>query len=235
MRINVLDHGFVRLIDHMGDDLSIIRNARVSYNAEWRTGIDKGKDERLIEYLYENGHNTPFEAVVFTFEIKAPIFVIRQWHRHRTWSYSEVSARYTALPEEYYIPGIQNIGRQDEVNKQSRKLNSISQDEEFFYGAIRDTIRNSCKESFKNYKDLLEVGVPRELARTVLPLATYTHMFGTVNLHNLFRLLRERLHPRAQYEIRVYAEAMLEMVKEIVPVSYQCFIDEINKSKTEEN
>jgi thymidylate synthase (FAD) len=121
MIIDVLDHGFVRLVDHMGDDLSIVRAARVSYDAAWRAGEDQGSDERLIRYLWKNHHTTPFEAVTFTFEVKAPIFVLRQWHRHRTWSYNELSARYSELPEEYYVPDPKNIGcAESEANKQGR-------------------------------------------------------------------------------------------------------------------
>lgn len=103
-KIDVLNHGFVRLVDHMGSDLSIVRNARVSYDAEWRAGEDEGKDAKLIDYLVRNHHTSPLESVNFTFEVKAPIFVFRQWHRHRTWSFNEVSARYSELPEEFYVP-----------------------------------------------------------------------------------------------------------------------------------
>lgn len=117
--INVLDHGFVRLVDSMGSDLSIIRSARVSYDAEWRTGEDEGKDEKLIRYLWKNNHVSPFESVTFTFEIAGPIFVIRQWQRHR-WSYNEVSARYSELPEEFYVPEPRHITTQSSNNKQMR-------------------------------------------------------------------------------------------------------------------
>jgi thymidylate synthase (FAD) len=103
-RIDLLDHGFVRLVDWMGDDLSVVRAARVSYDAAWRTGKDQGSDRRLIGYLWKHRHTSPFEAVTFTFEVKAPIFVLRQWHRHRTWSFNELSARYRGLPEEFYVP-----------------------------------------------------------------------------------------------------------------------------------
>ena len=119
-KTDVLDHGFVRLVDHMGGDLSISRNARVSYDAEWRAGEDAGSDARLINYLYNNGHNTPFEAVTLTFDVKAPIFVFRQWHRHRTQSYNELSARYRELPEEFYIPEPHLVGKQNADNKQMR-------------------------------------------------------------------------------------------------------------------
>jgi thymidylate synthase (FAD) len=216
--IAVLDHGLVRLVDHMGSDLSIVRNARVSYNAEWRTGEDTGKDEKLINYLYTNGHNTPFECVVFTFEVKAPIFVFRQWHRHRTQSFNEVSARYTELPEEFYVPAESQITTQSSSNKQMRtdKQHSLSK-----YYQLQ--IQEQCKESFITYRRMLADGVPRELARSVLPVSTYSHMFATVNLHNLFKFLGERLHPHAQYEIRVYAEALLLLIEPICPVAVAAF------------
>lgn len=223
-KIDVLDHGFVRLVDHMGDDLSIVRNARVSYDAEWRAGQDQGSDDRLINYLYNNKHNTPFEAVTFTFDVKAPIFVLRQWHRHRTQSYNELSARYRPLPEEFYVPDPMKLGVQSPDNKQMRivgdELNKEQLSKAEYYC---HSIRRSCEESFKVYRNLIDGGVPRELARGVLPVNTYSHMFATVNLHNLFRFLSERLHEHAQYEIRVYAEAMLKLIEPIVPVATKAF------------
>jgi len=225
----VLDHGLVRLVDYMGSDLSVVRNARVSYDAEWRAGEDSGSDKRLINYLYHNGHNTPFESVTFTFEIKAPIFVFRQWHRHRTQSYNELSARYKELPEEFYIPEPEHIGTQSTDNKQMRDISTEldgNADAQRIADDIRARMHRQNTEAFKTYKALIEDGVPREIARSVLPLSTYSHMFATMNLHNLFRFLSERLHEHAQYEIRVYAEAMLEIIKEIVPVSVEAFENE---------
>lgn len=221
--IKILDHGYVRLVDHMGSDLSIVRSARVSYNAEWRTGEDDGKDAKLINYLVKNRHTTPFESVSFTFEVKAPIFVFRQWHRHRTWAYNEVSARYTELPEEYYIPAIDIITEQSTSNKQMRTdvQNPHAQE-------IQDIMRAQNNGAFKAYLRLLELGCPRELARSVLPVATYSKMFGTVNLHNLFHFLGLRTHSHAQYEIRVYAVAMLELIREFVPISVAAW-EEHNK------
>ena len=219
-KIDVLDHGFVRLIDHMGNDLSIARNARVSYDAAWRAGEDQGSDERLINYLYKNGHNTPFEAVTFTFEVKAPIFVFRQWHRHRTQSYNEISARYRELPEEFYVPELDQNTTQSEDNKQMR-----TDEQNEFAQYIQQLIKVQNGTAFDIYNDLLEHGCPRELARSVLPVGTYSHMFATMNLHNLFRFLAERLHPPAQFEIRVYAEAMLELIEAIVPVATKAFND----------
>jgi thymidylate synthase (FAD) len=216
--INVLDHGFVRLIDSMGSDLSVIRSARVSYDAEWRTGEDEGKDEKLIHYLMRNKHSSPFESVTFTFEVKAPIFVFRQWHRHRTWSFNEVSARYSELPEEYYVPAPEHITTQSESNKQMRTAERHPEAK-----AIAADIAEASHWAFQEYHALIGRGCPRELARTVLPVGTYSHMFATVDLHNLFHFLRLRLHEHSQYEIRVYAEAMLKLIEPIVPVCVAAF------------
>lgn len=220
--IPVLNHGHVRLVDSMGNDLSIVRNARVSYDAEWRAGQDEGSDRRLINYLYRNKHNTPFEAVTVTFDIKAPIFVLRQWHRHRTQSYNELSARYRPLPEEFYVPELDQITTQSADNKQMRTNEQHAQ-----ANALRDLIIGQNEASFATYKTMLEAGCPRELARSVLPVGTYSHMFATANLHNWFGFLRERLHEHAQYEIRVYAEAILHLLKEIAPVAVDAFTDQI--------
>jgi thymidylate synthase (FAD) len=196
----------------MGSDLSIVRAARVSYDAAWRAGEDAGKDAKLINYLWKNRHTSPFEAVQFTFEIKAPIFVLRQWHRHRTWSYNEISARYAELPEEFYVPEPEQVTTQSKDNKQMRT-------EEVHTNAdlLSRIIEQQNAKSFTTYKQLIREGCPRELARTVLPVGTYSHMFASVNLANLFRFLDLRLHDHAQYEIRVYAEAMLEAIREVVP------------------
>lgn len=214
----VLDHGFVRLVESMGSDLSIVRNARVSYDAEWRTGEDDGKDAKLINYLLKNKHTSPFESCLFTFDVKAPMFVLRQWHRHRTWSYNEISARYAELPEEFYVPELNQITTQSESNKQMRT------DQQNPHAAeIADKIRKQNTEAYITYKRLIEQGCPRELARSVLPVGTYSHMFATVDLHNLFHFIHLRLHSHAQYEIRVYAQAMLELIEPIVPVSTKAF------------
>lgn len=223
--IKILDHGLIRLIDHMGSDLSIVRNARVSYDAEWRAGEDKGSDARLINFLYKNGHNTPFEAASVTIEVKAPIFVLRQWHRHRTQSYNELSARYKELPEEFYVPELDQITTQSSDNKQMRttELNPNAQH-------IANEIKASNEMSFNCYRSLLERGCPREIARSVLPVGTYSHMFASANLNNWFRFLAERLHPHAQYEIRVYAEALLEMLGALYPVAVKAFKESLDKA-----
>lgn len=211
----VLDHGYVRLVDHMGDDLSIVRAARVSYAADWRTGEDEGKDAKLINYLLANRHTSPFESVTFTFEVQAPLFVFRQWHRHRTWSFNEVSARYSELPELFYVPELVDINPQHAGNKQMREAGEQVQNA----AIIQAFMRKSNMDAFTLYRALMEQGVARELARTVLPLSTYSRMFATVDLHNLLHFLRLRLHEHAQMEIAVYAKAMLELVKPVVPVT----------------
>lgn len=239
LEINVLDHGLVRLCDYMGTDLSIVRAARVSYNADWRDGQgeqggnETSKDEKLIGYLLRNRHTSPFESVVFTFEIKCPMFVARQWHRHRTWSYNEVSARYTELPDEYYIPAQEVIGKQSKSSKQARDIVPMGETlppEDFKRNEqIRNDILLAADNCFSIYKMLISDGCPRELARSVLPLATYTRFFGTVNLHNLMHFLRLRLHPHAQYEIRVYAEAIKEIISHVVPVTMKYFEESLKE------
>lgn len=221
--IKVLDHGLVRLVESMGSDLSIVRNARVSYDAEWRAGEDEGKDEKLLNYLVKNRHTSPFESCVFTFEVKAPIFVLRQWHRHRTWSFNEISARYAELPEEFYVPELEQITTQSASNKQMR-----TDEKNPWAERIRYAIEHCNKEAFEVYRDLInDSGCPRELARSVLPVGTYSHMFATVDLHNLMHFLRLRLHSHAQYEIRVYAEAMLKLIEPIVPYSVKAFREHV--------
>jgi len=214
----VLDHGHVRLVESMGSDLSIVRNARVSYDAEWRAGEDDGKDTKLLNYLLKNKHTSPFESCVFTFDVKAPIFVFRQWHRHRTWSFNEISARYAELPEEFYVPEVAQITTQSASNKQMR-TDELHPEAE----SMRRRIYDISSDAFSVYKKLIAEGCPRELARSVLPVGTYSHMFATVDLHNLFHFLHLRLHSHAQYEIRVYAEAMLQLIEPIVPISVDAF------------
>jgi len=238
--INVLDHGFVRLVDCMGNDLSIVRAARVSYDADWRTGEDEGKDAKLIKYLLRNKHTSPFESVVFTFEFKIPIFIARQWFRHRTWddpskldgdiglgyqkywAYNEISARYTELPEEFYVPKLEHITTQTKDNKQAR-TNEQHANASYFATYMRKV----AQDAFSQYREFLDMGCPRELARSILPLSAYTRYFGTVNLHNLLHFLRLRLHPHAQYEIRVYAEAIGNIIRNIVPITMGAFDKEL--------
>lgn len=216
-KVDVLDHGFVRLVDSMGSDLSIVRAARVSYDADWRAGEDEGSDAKLIRYLWKHKHTSPFEAVEFQFEVKAPIFVLRQWHRHRTWSFNELSARYRELPEEFYIPDPDVVGAQATTNKQGRQV----ADEEVNRArhVEVDEMRRACERAFFIYRSLLKADWPRELARSVLPVSTYSHMFAKVDLRNLLHFLDLRCDAHAQFEIRVYADAMRELIRPVVPVA----------------
>lgn len=222
--VNVLDHGYVRLVNVLGDDLSIVRAARVSHSAEWRTGDDADKDEKLLAYMMDHGHTSPFEHAVFTFEVQAPLFVFRQWHRHRTWSYNEVSARYTELPDIFYVPTIGRLGYQGTHNKQGTE------------GALPEDLATSCVQEirktnamvYEQYKQLLRSGMSRELARIVLPVNTYSRMFGTVDLHNLLKFLEQRMDSHAQYEIRVYAEAIFTLICQHVPTTTTLWADRQN-------
>ena len=215
-KIKVLDHGFVRLIDSMGNDLSVVSAARVSYAESWKAGEDEGSDARLIKYLKKNKHHTPFEAVTLKFEVKAPIFVFRQWHRHRTWTYNELSARYRELPEEIYMP---DFRAQSKINKQG----SDGMIDQVMAVEMHNAFLASYQMAFAAYREALRLGVAKEIARSVLPVATYSHMEATVNLLNLMRFLALRNHSHAQYEIRVYAEAMLELARTVAPVSIAAF------------
>lgn len=212
--MRVLDNGYVELVSSMGNDLAIVNAARVSYNAIRREVLDS--DIRLLKYLLINKHTSPFEHVVFTFNVKAPIFVFRQWQRHRTQSYNEVSARYTELEEDFYLPAPEVIGVQSKSSKQARDVVYTRSPQEIEY--IQNYFKDIYSHSYRNYKTLMEsYNVPRELARAVLPTAVYSKMYTTLNLHNLLHFLDLRLHEHAQYEIRVYAEAMLELITPIVP------------------
>lgn len=221
--IDVLDHGFVQLVDYMGSDLSVARSAKVSYDAAWRAGEDAGSDTRLIRYLARNDHSTPFEAVTFTFEVKAPIFVLRQWHRHRTWSYNELSARYRPLPNEIYVPNQSDITTQATDNKQART--DLGHPEA---ARIQALIEAQTAAAYETYNLLLTLDppCPRELARSVLPVATYSHMFATVNLLNLIKFIKLRDHDHAQKEIRVYAQALKKLASLVAPVSVAAWLEQ---------
>lgn len=214
--------GYVRLVDHMGNDLSIVRAARVSYDADWRAGDNEKSDERLINYLLKNKHTSPFEAVQFTFEVMVPIFLARQWHRHRTWAYNEVSARYTELDLGQFLPTPDRIGIQSTDNKQASTFipwDELTPEQRNNAKDAVAVMANSFQRAFTDYKTLLALGVPRERARIVLPVASFTRYFGSVNLHNLFHFLSLRVHSHAQWEIQQYANAIVELIEPVVPVS----------------
>lgn len=201
---------FVELITHMGDDMSIINSARVSYDGDHAERLPD-KDKKLIRYLLKNHHTSPFEHVQFTFHVKAPLFVARQWMRHRTWSYNEISARYAKVEEGYYFPSKWRGQSTDNKQMSSGELPDdlqVGLDSEYY---------QACETAFSTYNALIAAGVSRELARMVLPTSSFTRFYASVNLHNLLHFLSLRDHPHAQHEIRVYAEAMKDIIQKYVP------------------
>jgi thymidylate synthase (FAD) len=213
----VLDKGFVRLVDYLGSDSRIVQAARVSYGEGTKTFR---QDRGLINYLMRNEHTSPFEQVNFTFHIKMPIFVARQWIRHRTARVNEISGRYSILPDEVYLPAREQINLQSEDNKQGRSSNEVDKE-------LQDRVLNLLKEdherALETYHTLLEMGIARELARINLPLSIYTQWYWQMDLHNLFHFLKLRLHEHAQWEIRVYAEVILSIIKKVCPIATEAF------------
>ena len=217
--IDVLDHGFVRLVDHMGDDQSIVRAARVSIAGEGVRPVSQ--DQGLIRYLMRHRHTTPFEMVEFMFHAKMPIFVARQWVRHRTANINEMSGRYSELPTEFYVPELKDLQVQASKNKQGRGDEVAGSARQ-----IRNEMMSLSDDCFQSYERWLSVhDLAREVARINLPLSTYTEWYWKIDLHNLFHFLQLRLDSHSQYEIRVYAEAMAEMVAPIVPIAWEAFED----------
>jgi thymidylate synthase (FAD) len=215
----VLDHGFVRLIDYMGNDAAIVQAARVSYGE----GTKKVSEDRgLIRYLMRHKHTTPFEMVEFKFHVKLPIFVARQWIRHRTANVNEYSGRYSVMKEEFYLPKPEDIRYQSTVNKQGRSPEEVPQE-------IKEQLLAFLKETqaatYSKYSELVEAGLARELARIGLPLSLYTEWYWKIDLHNLFHFLRLRMDPHAQQEIQQYARIMADMVKTVCPMAYEAFMD----------
>lgn len=214
-----LDKGFVRLIDVMGDDSSIVQSARVSYGKGTKS---VSEDRALIRYLMRHRHTSPFEMVEFKFHVKLPIFVARQWIRHRTASVNEYSGRYSIMPDEFYLPTPDTVRKQSKKNKQGRADEQI--DEGIANQFIADLMQ--IQESlYQNYNNFLSQEIARELARINLPLSTYTEWYWKIDLHNLFHFLELRLDPTAQYEIREYAKIISEMVRICVPIAYEAFED----------
>lgn len=217
-RREVLDHGYVELVDVMGNDQAIVEAARQSIAGANVRPVSE--DRGLIRYLMRHRHTTPFEMVELKFRAKMPIFVARQWVRHRTASINEMSARYSELPEEYYVPEPDRIVGQAKSNKQASSNQKLknAKGHQFGFGI-------EAQDVFVTYKERLDTGMARELARINLPLSAYTEWYWKIDLHNLFHFLSLRMHPHSQYEIRVYAEAMAEMVKPIVPLAWEAFED----------
>jgi thymidylate synthase (FAD) len=214
----VLDHGFVRLVDYLGGDERVVGAARVSYG----TGTKTVRDDRLlIDFLLRHDHTSPFEQVVFTFHVKMPIFVARQWVRHRTARMNEISGRYSVMREEFYVPEDRNVHLQNKDNRQGRDETMPAPP------AMREKIRATMtahhKEVYAHYQEMLEHDVSRELARIDLPLSLYTEFYWQMDLHNLFNFLRLRMDDHAQLEIREYAKAIAKIVKTVAPWSYESF------------
>lgn len=212
--IKVLDYGFVRYVDHMGSDLRIVEAARISYQSP-----SKGDeaDKKLLHYLWKNKHTSPFEMCKVTFDIKLPIFVMRQFVRHRMQNLNEVSARYTELPEEFYIPEVWRM--QDTKNKQS----SIAGQTEAPHHMYSNWLREQCKESYLTYQALLSNGVAREMARMVLPVNIYTQCYSTWDLKNLLHFISLRDDSHAQAEIQAYGRAIKDIVSELFPWTLEAY------------
>ncbi len=213
----VLDHGFVKLIDSMGDDSSIVQAARVSYGKGTK---QVSEDRGLIRYLMRHDHTTPFEMVEFKFICRMPIFIARQWIRHRMASVNEYSGRYSEIPDLCYIPELDKITKQSTTNKQGGTNEQVD-DPAYF----REEMITESGNLFMNYQAYLNSGMRKELARINLPLSSYTEWYWKIDLKNLLHFLKLRLDSHAQYEIRVYGEAMAEMVKKIVPIAWEAFED----------
>ncbi|MEL6585613.1 MAG: FAD-dependent thymidylate synthase [Pseudomonadota bacterium] len=218
----VLDHGFVRVIDYMGDDAAITQAARVSYGKGTKA---VSNDEGLIRYLMRHWHSTPFEMCEIKLHVKLPVFVARQWIRHRTANVNEYSARYSILDREFYIPAPENLAAQSVVNNQGR--GEALQGEEA--QRVLDWLRDDSTRSYDHYEAMIsqdgQQGLARELARMNLPANIYTQWYWKVDLHNLFHFLRLRADAHAQMEIRVYAEKLCDIVKDWVPFAYGAFED----------
>lgn len=222
----VLNHGFIRLVDYMGGDESIVQAARVSYGKGTKS---VSEDRTLIRYLMRHQHTTPFEMVEFKFHVKLPIFVARQWIRHRTANVNEYSGRYSIMLEEFYIPDESSIKFQSQSNKQGRDSEEVPPE---IRKRVLKILIDEQKSAFNGYQEMLEHNIARELARINLPLSLYTQWYWKIDLHNLFHFLKLRMDKNAQYEIRVYAEQMAEIVKTVVPIAYEAFEDYVLNSIT---
>ena len=228
--ISVLDHGFIRVVDYMGDDTSIVQAARVSYGK----GTKKvSTDSGLIKYLMRHWHSTPFEMCEIKYHVKLPIFIARQWIRHRTANVNEYSARYSILDKEFYLPASEHLAVQSQINRQGR--GDVLKGEQA--KKVLDLLKSDAERTYDNYEEMLnerydgtvidekKIGLARELARMNLTLNTYTQWYWKTDLLNLMNFLRLRADHHAQYEIRAYADVMLDSLKKWVPITYEAFMD----------
>lgn len=229
--IKVLDHGFIRVIDYMGDDSAIVQAARVSYGKGTK---QVNQDKGLINYLMRHRHTTPFEMCDIKLHIKLPIFIARQWIRHRTASVNEYSARYSILGSDFYLPAKENLAPQSKINNQGRSDEKLPEDRAI---EVLRILEEDSKKSYQNYTSLMnedhdgnmidenKIGITRELARMNLTLNHYTEWYWKINLHNLLHFISLRADSHAQYEIRVYAQAMHDIIKAWVPLTYDAFME----------
>lgn len=219
--IAVLDHGFVRLVDYMGGDARIVQAARVSYGEGTKTVREDGA---LIDYLLRNRHTSPFEQVIFTFHVKMPIFVARQWIRHRTARLNEISGRYSVMRDEFYVPNAGEVRKQSKQNRQGGDHTEVPSE---LRERVISVLAAGQQRTYTEYEELLEDDVARELARINLPLSLYTEMYWQIDLNNLFHFLRLRMDWHAQYEIRVYGDAMAKICRAVCPLAYDAFEEHI--------
>jgi len=232
MTINVLDHGFVRLVEHMGDDKAPVRAARISYGEE--TKGDEA-DKKLLHYLIKHKHHTPLEMVVYEFHVKCPIFVARQWMRHRIGSFNEISGRYVEIKNEFYIPETYRVsaeyskqGSQEPTEAFIEKINAEGncdyfESHEEWNEVAKEGLYFVCFQAYSEYVRLIKMGVAKEMARMVLPVNIYTQFYWCINMRSLFNFLNLRLDSHAQWEIQQYAQALLEIVKDKNPWLAEAF------------
>jgi thymidylate synthase (FAD) len=217
----VLDKGFVRLVDYLGGDERIVQSARVSYGKGTKTSRE---DKGLISYLLRNDHTSPFEQVVFTFHVKLPIFVARQWIRHRTARLNEISGRYSVMEDDFYVPDGKDIAFQSTNNKQGRSAEKVPPG---MQKKVIDALRSDQDHVYKNYLGLINDNIARELARINLPLSLYTQWYWQIDLNNLMHFLKLRMDGHAQKEIRVYAEVMRDIARKVCPFAMEAFDEHI--------
>jgi len=214
-----LDHGFIRVVDYMGNDPAIVQAARVSYAEGTKT---LRHDRGLIRYLMRHRHTSPFEMCELKLHVKLPIFVARQWIRHRTASVNEISGRYSILKDEFYVPEADFLAKQASDNKQGRDVTLAPVEAEL----VQEILRDAARADSSTYHDLLEhQELARELARLALPVSTYSEWYWKIDLHNLLHFMSLRLHPHAQKEFQVYAQVIADILKVWVPLTWEAFVD----------
>jgi thymidylate synthase (FAD) len=222
----VLDKGFVRLVDYMGGDQRIVESARVSYGKGTKS---VRQDKGLINYLLSHEHTSPFEQVILTFHCKMPIFVARQWVRHRTARINEISGRYSVMENEFYVPPAEQIRYQNKDNRQGRSQEDLPAE---MQQKVLDILTQANEKTYDEYNTMLADNIARELARINLPLSLYTQWYWQIDLHNLFHFLKLRMDYHAQWEIQEYGKVMAEMAKAVAPLAYEAFENHVLKSVT---